>query len=136
MLGMLTARRCGMPTNVVRTHAESLCLMKYAVKMIHGISEARNYKGTPFECLFGTGQGSGASPSVWLTLVVILMNTIDSLTPECMYFTSLNGCRSDALFDNTSLAFMNYGNCPMLGKSPPLATPVAHSIWQNVSGLS
>ena len=113
MLGMLAARRCGMPTNVVSTHAEALRLMKYAVKTIHGISE-QNYQGTPFECLFGTGQGSGASPSVWLTLVVILMNTIDKLTPECMYFQSPNGKikhsrRSDAFVDDTSLGFSDYG---------------------------
>jgi hypothetical protein len=27
-----------------------------------------------------TGQGSGASPAVWLTLVVVLMNTLDRIT--------------------------------------------------------
>ena len=112
MLGMLAARRCGMPTNVVSTHAEALRLMKYTIKMIHGISE-KNYQGTPFECLFGTGQGSGASPSVWLSLVVILMNTIDKLTPECMYFQSPDGKikhsrRADAFVDDTSLGFSDY----------------------------
>jgi hypothetical protein len=113
MLGMLAARRCGMPTNVISTHAEALQLMKYAIKTIHGISE-KNYQGTPFECLFGTGQGSGASPSVWLSLVVILMNTIDKLTPECMYFQSTDGKikhsrRADAFVDDTSLGFSDYG---------------------------
>jgi hypothetical protein len=68
MLDMLAPRRCGMPINVVSTHAEALRLMKCAVKTIHVISE-QNYQGTPFECLFGTGQGSGALPSIWLTLV-------------------------------------------------------------------
>jgi hypothetical protein len=54
--------------------------------MIHGILE-KNYHGTQFKYLyFGTGQGSGASPSLWLTLIVILMNTIDRLTPERMHF--------------------------------------------------
>jgi hypothetical protein len=113
MLGMLAARRCGMPTNVVSTHAEALQLMKYAIKTIHGVSE-KNYHGTPFECLFGTGQGSGASPSVWLSLVVILMNTIDKLTPECMHFQSTTGKikhsrRADAFVDDTSLGFSDYG---------------------------
>ena len=31
--------------------------------------------------LFGTSQGSGASPAVWLTLLVILLNTIDKELP-------------------------------------------------------
>jgi hypothetical protein len=66
-----------MPKNAIRTHADTLKFMKYAVKTMYGISET-NYHGTPFEPLFGTGQGSGASPVVWLTLIVILMNTMDS----------------------------------------------------------
>ncbi len=86
-LGMLAARRCGMPETAVQTHADSLKLMKYTVKTVHGISES-NYHGTTFEPLFGTGQGSGASPSVWLTLVVVLMNTLDRLIPERMSFQS------------------------------------------------
>jgi hypothetical protein len=117
MLGMLAARRCGMPTNVVSsTHAEALRLMKYAIKTIHGVSKT-NYHGPPFECLFGTGQGSGASLSVWLTLVVILMNTIDKLTPESMHFQSTKGTikhsqRADAFVDDTSLGFSDYGRMP------------------------
>jgi len=31
-LGMLAARRCGMPKNAVRSHAKSLELMRYTVK--------------------------------------------------------------------------------------------------------
>jgi hypothetical protein len=65
-LGMLAAKKCGMPDNAIRTHSECLQLMKYVIKTVHGISED-NYHGTPFAPLFGTGQGSGASPAVWLT---------------------------------------------------------------------
>ena len=35
-----------------------------------------------FETLFGTGQGSGASPGAWLTLTVILLNAIDKEIPD------------------------------------------------------
>ncbi|KAI2490526.1 hypothetical protein MHU86_24036 [Fragilaria crotonensis] len=66
-LGMLAARRCGMPKNAVRLHAEALQFMRYTVKTAYGVSES-NYSGTPFAPLFGTGQGSGASPAVWLSL--------------------------------------------------------------------
>ena len=86
-LGMLAARRCGMPDHSVNTHATCLNFMRYTVKTIHGIFEA-NYHGTPFEPLFGTGQGSGASPAVWLSLVVILMNTLDRVIPSRMTFVS------------------------------------------------
>ena len=113
MLGMLAARRCGMPENAVRTHAAALLMMKYVVKTIHGISE-ENYQGTVFEPLFGTGQGSGASPSVWLTLVVIMMNTIDRVIPERMSFTSPDGSilhkrLAEAFVDDTALGFTDYG---------------------------
>jgi hypothetical protein len=50
--------------------------MQYTGKTVYGTSK-QYYRGTPFEPLFGTGQGSGASPSVWLTLVAILLNTLD-----------------------------------------------------------
>ena len=112
-LGMLAARRCGMPDHAVRTHADSLKLMKYTVKTVHGISED-NYQGTPFSPLFGTGQGSGASPAVWLTLIVTLMNTLDRLIPERMEFTSPDTSMHhsrliDAFVDDTSLGFTDAG---------------------------
>ena len=78
-LGMLAARRCGMPCHAIQTHARALELMQYTVKTIYGVSED-SYRGTPFEPLFGTGQGSGASPAVWLTLVVLLLHTLDRVT--------------------------------------------------------
>jgi hypothetical protein len=112
-LGMLAARRCGMPETAVQTHADCLRLMKYTVKTVHGVSE-NNYHGTTFEPLFGTGQGSGASPSVWLTLVVVLMNTLDRIIPERMHFNSPDSTMShkrliDAFVDDTSLGFTDPG---------------------------
>ena len=50
--------------------------MKYMVKTVYGVSES-NYTGTPFAPLFGTGQGSGASPAVWLSLVILPLHTFD-----------------------------------------------------------
>ena len=112
-LGMLAARRCGMPENAVRTHASCLQFMKYMVKTIHGISED-NYTGTPFSPLFGTGQGSGASPAVWLTLVVILMNTLERVIPDRMNFQSPVSSQKhsrliDAFVDDTSLGYTDPG---------------------------
>jgi hypothetical protein len=109
-LGMLAARKCGMPANAVRTHADALAFMKYTVKTVYGISES-NYHGTVFAPLFGTGQGSGASPAVWLSLVVILLQTMDRLIPDRMNFTPISGARphsprlSDAFVDDTSMGF-------------------------------
>lgn len=102
-----------MPENAVNTHASCLEFMRYTVKTIYGISE-ENYQGTPFEPLFGTGQGSGASPAVWLTLVVILMDTLGRVIPERMHFKSPDSATQhsrliDAFVDDTSLGYTDPG---------------------------
>ena len=89
-LGMLAARRFGMPANAINVHANTLLNMKYQVKMAHGISND-SYSGTTGEPLFGTGQGSGASLAVWLTLVVVLMNTLDCITKERTQAVPISG---------------------------------------------
>ena len=108
-LGMLAARRCGMPRNAIRLHAYALRFMQYTVKTMYGISQ-ENYQGTPFSPLFGTGQGSGASPAVWLSLIVLLLHTFDRLIPHRMNFVPISGARthsrsSDAFVDDTSIGF-------------------------------
>lgn len=115
-LGMVAARRCGMPGNAVNTHATTLLNMQYSVKTTFGISQ-ESYSGTASKPLFGTGQGSGASPAVWLTLVVVLMNTLDRITKERLRFRSpdspIHHARLiDAFVDDTSLVF-NDNSCPM-----------------------
>jgi hypothetical protein len=86
-LGMLAAGRCGMPENAIKVHANTLHKMKYRVKTFYGVSDDW-YQGTVDAPLFGTGQGSGAYPAVWLTLVVILMNTLDRVIPHRIRFRS------------------------------------------------
>ena len=112
-LGMLSARRFGMPENAIKTHADSLQFMRYAVKTIYGISED-NYLGTPFEPLFETGQGRGSSPAIWRTLVVLLMDTLDRIIPERTQFESPDSTIKhsrliDAFVDDTSLGFTDPG---------------------------
>ena len=64
--------------------------MRYMGKTIYSISE-ESYQGRLFEPLFGTGQGIGASPSVWLSsLVLILLQTLDRLIPD-RHLVSLMG---------------------------------------------
>jgi hypothetical protein len=85
-LGMIAALRLGMPRNAVRMHAQALAKMKYFVKTAHGISEAF-YRSVKEFLLFGTGQGSGASPAVWLTLVVCLLSALSAIATVAMAFT-------------------------------------------------
>jgi hypothetical protein len=80
-LGMIACRSLGMSQSAIRTQAELLRLMRYAMKHAYGISEDE-YQGTIFEPLFGTGQGSGSSPDIWLGLVVILLKAFDRMAAE------------------------------------------------------
>jgi hypothetical protein len=108
-LAMLAARRCGMPDNAIRIHADTLERMEYSVKTHYGTSED-TYSGTKEEPLFGTGQGSGASPAAWLSLVVIIMNTMDKLIQERVRFQAPDNPVThsrliDAFVDDTSISF-------------------------------
>ena len=80
-LGLIACRRLGMPVCAIKCQAETLRRMRYAVKHSYGITASR-YHGTDLEPLFGTGQGSGASPAIRLSLVVILLNALDRLSTE------------------------------------------------------
>jgi hypothetical protein len=72
-LGMFACRRLGMPKHAIKRQAEALAQMKYYVRTAQGISST-SYTSTPSEPLVGTGQqGSGASPAIWLGVVVILL---------------------------------------------------------------
>jgi hypothetical protein len=62
-LGMMAACQCGMPDNALQVHAGTLQKMKYRVKTMYGLSN-NCYQATDASPLFGTGQGSGASPAV------------------------------------------------------------------------
>ncbi|KAI2501344.1 hypothetical protein MHU86_13142 [Fragilaria crotonensis] len=88
--------------------------MRYTVKTVYGISE-KSYGGTPVAPLFGTGQGSGASPAVWLTLVVLMLNTLDRVIPDRISFRSADGSIAhsrlvDAFVDDTALGFTDDGS--------------------------
>jgi hypothetical protein len=86
-LAMIAARRLGMPDTAIRTHAGVLAHMKYTVKTSYGVS-TMFIQSMIDAMLFGTGQGSGASPAVWLTLSVVLLNSLRQLAPRGMRFTN------------------------------------------------
>ena len=80
-IGVIACRRLGVPEAAIKCQAEALRTMRYAVKHVYGTA-SQEYTGSVDEPLFGTGQGSGASPAIWLGLVVILLNSLDRLSDE------------------------------------------------------
>jgi hypothetical protein len=103
-LAMLAARRLGMPDSAIRTHAGVLAQMQYAIKTSYGVSTLF-IQSMVDAFLYGTGQGSGASPAIWLTLSVILLNSLKVLIPRGMKFenpssTLVSERHSDAFVDD------------------------------------
>jgi hypothetical protein len=80
--------------------------MKYFVKTAHGIS-SEFYRVLCNYLLYGTGQGSGASPSIWLSLVIVLLNSLMILALLAMSFADpwediFEECNADSFVDDTS----------------------------------
>jgi hypothetical protein len=73
-LANLVARQFGMPEEIGRLHGVTLLAqMKYYVSTALGISED-SYAHLEDSPVYGTGQGSCASPSIWLQICSILFN--------------------------------------------------------------
>jgi hypothetical protein len=68
-----------MPESAIDTHSITLQRMKYTLKTMFGISEACIQSNADV-FLFGTGQGSGASPATCLTLSVVLLSSLQAWT--------------------------------------------------------
>ena len=92
-IAMLAAKRLGMPDNALSTHAGVLWAMKYSIKTMFGISDGY-YASGEGKTLFGTGQGSGASPAAWLTISTVLLASLRILVERGMLFKTPDGTKS------------------------------------------
>ena len=92
-VAMLAAKRLGMPDPALTTHAGILWAMKYSIKTMLGISEGY-YQSIDNKVLFGTGQGSGASPAAWLTISIVLLASLRILIERGMLFMTPDGSTS------------------------------------------
>jgi hypothetical protein len=79
--------------NALSTHAGVLWAMKYSIKTMFGISDGY-YASGEGKTLFGTGQGSRASPAAWLTISTVLLASLRILVERGMLFKTPNGTKS------------------------------------------
>ncbi len=84
---MLAAKQLGMPATPVMTHVGVLSFMDFVVETALGVSKLY-IQSFPWAFLFGTGQGSGASPAIWLTLSTIMLETLKALVLWGMFYQS------------------------------------------------
>jgi hypothetical protein len=73
-LGMIACQRLGMPLSAIRTQAECLRLMKYAIKHAYGVSEDE-YQGTIFTTFW-------YGPRKWIVFCYLARPCSDS--PQCI----------------------------------------------------
>ena len=136
-LAMLCARRLGVPSEAVFVHSETLRLMKYTVKTDYGTS-AGHYSSTATEPLAGTGQGSGASPAVWLSICAALLLAYKTHVPKGITFsdpteTMISSRRyADAFVDDTSIGFNDPNNLMNVPSLIRTLTECAQLCWENL----
>ena len=78
-LAMLASQYYGMPVEACQTHAKTLRAMEFHLRTALGVSE-KFYKHTTTTPVHGSGQGSCASPTLWLILSSILMKSLEQQT--------------------------------------------------------
>ena len=72
----LNNRSFGLPLELARLHGKSLRNMRYHLRSTNGLSETF-YSHTPTLPIYGTGQGSGNSPVLWLLMSATLFDVYD-----------------------------------------------------------
>ena len=77
-LAMLGCTAVGLPKNAAISHNLTHALMNHGIKTRHGCFQP--YTGTEDSKLEGTGQGSGASPAIWLLYCDSLLQAFQKFT--------------------------------------------------------
>ena len=78
-LAMMASQYYGMPIAACKTQAKTLRAMEFHLRTAFGISE-KFYKHSSNTPVHGSGQGSCASPTLWLILSSILMQSLEKQT--------------------------------------------------------
>ena len=77
-LGMLACICYGLPLLAAKMHNNTHGAMRHAIKSRHGL--LKSYSGTASAPLEGSGQGSGASPAIWLLLSTTMLQAFGSFS--------------------------------------------------------
>ena len=105
-LAMLISQYFGMPQNACSMQAKTLENMEFHLKTALGVSE-NYYKHTSTTPVHGSGQGSCASPTLWLLISTILMRCLDQGNPGILR-SSIDGFVDDtSLFTNIPFQYSN-----------------------------
>jgi len=70
-------RKYGMPTKVTRLHGTMLQQAQYRLRTANGVSDI-SYSHTESQPIYGSGQGSGNSPVLWLLISATLFDVYEN----------------------------------------------------------
>lgn len=95
-LAAICSRRVGVARSVARMNTNMLEQAKYHLKTSLGISSAY-YQHCETKPIYGTGQGSGNSPSIWCFVCSVLFDAFASQAHGAT-FTDYHNCKETKLF--------------------------------------
>jgi Reverse transcriptase (RNA-dependent DNA polymerase) len=109
-LAMLVSQHLGVSKEVASSQAETLKKMIFRIRTAIGDSK-QSYRHSTSTPIHGTGQGSCASPAIWLLVCSLLMDCLSKIG-HGMTLTDVTGTRTlrqliDGFVDDTSL-FTNF----------------------------
>jgi hypothetical protein len=93
-LAMIACRRLGVSTEAVLIQSITLLLMAYHLKTARGVS-AGSYRSTMEDPIFGSGQGSCASPALWLAISILLIHALRLAGPGVTFRNPQGTCDHD-----------------------------------------
>ena len=82
----LVNRKNGLHTSLTRLHGTLLQKTQHKVSTALGVTE-QHYSHTPQTPLYGTGQGAGNSPTIWLLISSLLFQLHDRLSHGATFYT-------------------------------------------------
>jgi len=105
-LVLLFLRKIGIPTNTVRSLAQTWAHTSHKIKTLYGISD-QEYKNAVDFFLYGPGQGSTIGPILWLICFLLIVQSLSRQAPS-MSMRSVDGtvvtnARGDAFVDDAGL---------------------------------
>jgi hypothetical protein len=86
-LANLVARCFGIPKEITKLHGATLEQIRYYVSTAMGISD-ESYQHLEDDPIYGTGQGSCASPSIWLQICSVLFDCHNQQSYGANYSTT------------------------------------------------
>jgi hypothetical protein len=101
-LANLVARQFSMPEEIAKLHGTTLKKMWYYVSTALGISDA-SYSHTKESPVYGTGQGSCSSPSIWLQICSFLFDCHN----QCSYGANYSSPDGSIQFKTSMTGFVD-----------------------------